>query len=358
MTRPLALADIEALAIGAWILGTGGGGTTYHGFLTMRRLYAEGKSVSLLSADDFDDDALIAPVSIVGAPLVMQERLTDSRIIARAVTLMADYVGKPLSGVMPIEIGGGNAFQALLAAAELGLPVADADAMGRAYPEAQMTSFAVHELQPAPLVAVDPRGNEVVISRVRDWKWMERIGRKICAEFGSIAATCKAPRTGRELKSYAITGTVSRALAIGHAVLQARSDGLDPIDAVVHIESGRLIFRGSVSSVERRTTEGFLRGGAGIKGTGEYAPLTLSLDFQNEWTIARLDRAPLATTPDLICVLDVETGDAIGTDTIRYGQRVAVIVIEAPEIFRSAAGLARVGPRAFGYDLDHVSVFA
>ena len=27
-------------------------------------------------------------------------------------------------------------------------------------------------------------------------------------------------------------------------------------------------------------------------------------------------------TPDLICVLDTVSGDAIGTETLRYGQRV------------------------------------
>jgi DUF917 family protein len=48
---------------------------------------------------------------------------------------------------MSLEIGGGNGIQPLMAAAHLGLPVVDADTMGRAYPEAQMTSVAVGELR-------------------------------------------------------------------------------------------------------------------------------------------------------------------------------------------------------------------
>ncbi len=40
MTRALELDDIESLAVGAWILGTGGGGSPYLGLLNMRRLYA------------------------------------------------------------------------------------------------------------------------------------------------------------------------------------------------------------------------------------------------------------------------------------------------------------------------------
>jgi uncharacterized protein len=82
---PLTLDDIEALAVGAWILGTGGGGSPYLGLLNMRRLYGEGRRVSLLSPLALADEDWVAVVSNMGAPLVGQERLADSRNIARAV---------------------------------------------------------------------------------------------------------------------------------------------------------------------------------------------------------------------------------------------------------------------------------
>jgi hypothetical protein len=75
----------------------------------------------------------VAVVSNMGAPLVGQERLTNPRTIARAVTLMEEYLGQPF-----------------LAAALLGLPVVDGDCMGRAFPEAQMTRFAIHGLRMYP----------------------------------------------------------------------------------------------------------------------------------------------------------------------------------------------------------------
>ena len=66
----------------------------------------------------------------------------------------------------------------------------------------------------------------------------------------------------------------------------------------------------------------------------------------------------MVSTPELICVLDSDTGEAIGTETMRYGQRVTVIVLPAPKIFLTPRGLDHVGPRAFGYDIDFDSVFA
>src|SRR5882724_1591025 len=139
--REITSDDIESLAVGAWVLGTGGGGSPYLGLLNMRALYKEGYRVQLMSADELADDDRVAVVSNMGAPLVGQERLTDSRTIARAVTMMEEYLGEKFSAVMSVEIGGGNAIQSHMAAAHLGLPVVDADAMGRAFPEAQMTSF-------------------------------------------------------------------------------------------------------------------------------------------------------------------------------------------------------------------------
>ena len=353
--REISGEDIEALAVGAWILGTGGGGSPYHSLLNMRRLYREGVRVHLMDPQALADDDDVAVVSNMGAPLVSQERLADSRLAARAVELMQEYLGRRFRGVMSIEIGGNNAIQPLMAAAHLGIPVIDADAMGRAYPEAQMTTFAVGNLAPAPLTSVDPRGNEVVVTRAADWKWMERTSRKVCTEFGSVAATCKAPRTGAEIKRWGVHGTTTKAIRLGRAVMDANRRRDDPIAVILEAERGKRLFAGKVIEVERRTTEGFLRGSAAIE---DERRARIRINFQNEWVVVWREKRPLATTPELICVLDSDTGEAIGTEMVRYGQRVTVIVLPAPEIFLTARGLDLVGPRAFGYDIDFRSALA
>ncbi len=354
----LTLDEIEALSVGAWVLGTGGGGSPYLALLNMRRLYAEGRRVQLMQPEDLADDDQVAVVSNMGAPLVGQERLTDSRNIARAVMLMEEYLGLRFRAVMSIEIGGNNGLQPLMAAAELDRPVVDADAMGRAYPEAQMTSFAVGDLKPWPLSMVDPRGIEGIVAKVPSWKWMERLSRKMCVELGSIAATCKAPRTGAEVKRWGIPHTTTQAIRLGQAVRAAQAAHADPVQAVLANAAGKLLFRGKVSDVERRTTEGFLRGSARFDGLDADAGTRFALAFQNEWAVGWRDDAPVVMTPDLICVLDSVSGEALGTETIRYGQRVSIIALPAPAVFLSPRGLDFVGPRALGYDLDFKSVFA
>jgi uncharacterized protein len=354
---PLTLDDIEALAVGAWILGTGGGGSPYLGLLNMRRLYAEGHRVSLLSPLALADEDWVAVVSNMGAPLVGQERLADSRNIARAVEIQEGLLGAKFRAVMPLEIGGGNSIQPLMAGGHLGLPVVDADTMGRAYPEAQMTSVAVGELRPYPCVLYDPRGIEAIVTRVPSWRWMERVSRKICVELGSVASTCKAPRTGREVKDWGIHFTVSKAIGLGRRVQKAQRRHEDPVAAILDEGRGKLLFRGKVVDVARRTTEGYLRGRIAIEGLDNDRGSRLEIAFQNEWVVAWRDGAPLVMSPDLICVLDSVSGEAFGTETIGYGRRVSVIVLPAPPVFLTPKGLEHVGPRAFGYDLDFRSVF-
>ena len=204
----------------------------------------------------------------------------------------------------------------------------------------------------------DVRDNGVVVPRAATWKWMERLSRTACVAVGSIAATCKAPRTGKEIKDCAILGSTSKAIRIGQMVQAARRAHRDPIEALVEAERGRLLFTGKLADVARRATEGFLRGTARIDGLGDFRGQRFELAFQNEFAVGWLDGVPRVTTPDLICVMDSVSGDAIGTETLRYGQRVSVVALPAPPILLTPKGLEHVGPRAFGYDLDFTSVFA
>ena len=115
--RPVAAEEIESLAIGAWILGTGGGGSPYLALLNMRQLYRKGVVCRLMDASELADDDLVAVVSNMGAPLVGQERLTDPKTMALAVTMMEEYLGRKFRAVMSLEIGGGNSIQPFMAAA-------------------------------------------------------------------------------------------------------------------------------------------------------------------------------------------------------------------------------------------------
>jgi hypothetical protein len=119
-----------------------------------------------------------------------------------------------------------------------------------------------------------------------------------------------------------------------------------------------VIFQGKVVDVQRRTVAGFARGEAILEGIGVDAGSQMSIEFQNENLIARRDGNVKVSVPDLISMVEEETGEPITTEGLRYGFRVNVIGMPSHPHWRTPAGLAVVGPRYFGYDVDFVPVEA
>jgi DUF917 family protein len=359
MTTPARIIEADelaSLAIGTGILGTGGGTHPYLELLNIEKLYRQGKSVRLIDPDDLGDEDLVAELGYMGAPLVTKERLPDPDHICRPVRLMAEHTGARFNAVMAGEVGAENGILPFLVAALLDLPVVDVDTMGRAFPEMQMSSFVIRGLPLVPFALCDVRANDVLLTAAAGPIAVERIGRKICTEMGSVAATCRPPRRGRDIKANGVFHSVSRAIRLGAAVRSARARHVDPVPTILEAEHGLLLFRGKVIDVARRTTEGFVRGVARIEGADAFEGHEFQVDFQNEFTIGRLDGKLKVMVPDLLCILDAVSGEAIGTETIRYGQRVAIVSLPAADVLVSEEGLKYVGPRAFGYDLDFVSL--
>jgi DUF917 family protein len=174
---------------------------------------------------------------------------------------------------------------------------------------------------------------------------------------GSTALIALYPMTGRQLKEGMVLGTLTKAEQIGRALRTARDMHRDAVEVVAEVTGGQAFFRGKVADVQRRTERGFARGEAHIQGTGDDEGRALVIHFQNETLMAIRDGETVASVPDLIVVLDAETGQPITTEGLRYGFRVVLLAIPCDPKWRTPAGLELVGPRYFGYDVDYAPAF-
>lgn len=344
------------LARGAAFLGSGGGGDPYYGLLLGEAAIERQGDFTVVDLDSLADDALVAPCGWIGAPTVSLEKLPAGDEAVAGLRRLEAIMGRPIDALMPIEIGGSNGLAPLLAASRLGIPVLDADGMGRAFPESQMAILNIHGLSACPSIVTASDGALVVIE-TPDNLAHERLARSLSVALGGIAHMVEYPMSGAQAKQHAIPGSLSTAIAIGAAVRRARTDGDDPFTALIaalrasglYPHAGAL-FDGKIVDLDRRTEGGFSVGTVVIdafKGGGQ-----MTIDFQNENLVAWENGAVRATTPDLITVMDLETADSITTERLQYGQRVRVVGAAAPAALRTDTALRYVGPRAFGLNID------
>ncbi|MGX9418893.1 DUF917 domain-containing protein [Vibrio sp. WJH972] len=347
--------DIEAIEIGAAILGTGGGGNPYYGKLHTLAEMEKGGRVQLIGLNELDDEALVVSVGNIGAPAVSMEKICEGNEIVRAIYALEENLGKKIDAIIPVEIGGANGIRPAAIAAIMGLPLVDGDGMGRAFPEMQMTSFSIYGHCSAPSAMSDAHGNTVIFENLKDEFWLERLARACVVQMGASAGMVEAPMKGSFVKQFAIPSTVTQAKNLGLAVINAHKEKLNPIEEICRQENGQVLFEGKIIDLERKMSAGFTRGTLQVEGSGRYIEQTASVDIQNENLILKIDQAVACSVPDLIIILDIETGHAITTEVLRYGQKIAVLAIPCHPLLRSERALKIIGPAAFGYqDIDYV----
>lgn len=390
--------DIECIAIGAGIMGCGGGGSPYIGRLRALELLKNGKEIRVIHPNKLGSTpeltGIVAAPAFMGAPAILIERLFSGResisaLKAASGVLLSDkalkerdagdgtrevecaqdllsvknesHSNKKLVAVVCAEIGGANSTEPLVVGAELGLPIVDADGMGRAFPELQMFLPFVLGSPPYPAAVGDEKGNVVAVSFVKTSKHLENFLRLKVVEMGCMAGLAFIS-DWKDVKEKFILNSLSRTWRLGNAVLQARHGKKSPVDSILQHENGKLLITGKIADVSRGTEGGFNRGKLSVEGSGKFSELTLGIEFQNENYVAYFIKSDgtrdiLATVPDLISLVDEDTGEPIATEEVRYGLRVAVIAMPCYPRWALPEGLAAGGPVAFGYhDVTYSSI--
>jgi DUF917 family protein len=353
--RTLDATELEDVARGAAVLGTGGGGDPYLGTLAALRSLDQYGPPRVIEVSELDDDAMVALPFLVGSPVPFIEKFPLGQELIDAFHALDRFLDRKLTAVMAAEIGGANSVVPLIVGSRLGIPIVDADCMGRAYPEVQLVTLTLHGISATPFAMADERGNQLVFETVDNF-WAERLARAAVMEFGAIASGMAYPISGKQVKVAAIHGSLSYAQRIGKALREAASKKQDPIGAVVEETAGFVLFRGKIVDVQRRTQHGWALGEATFAGVDGDLGAKLVVQFQNENLVAIRDGDVLATVPDLIAIIDAESGQAITTERLRYGHRAVVLGIPCPPAWRTPAGIDLGGPRHFRYDIDYVPV--
>ncbi|KAK7951559.1 uncharacterized protein PG986_007287 [Apiospora aurea] len=390
--------DVEWIATGCYILGTGGGGSPYAHMMRLRQMIRDGAVVRVVSPDDLPDDAQVGCGGGAGSPTVGLEKLEGDAMLQAQEALYKAYPGRRATHMISVEIGGGNGLQSMVLGISgpggMDLPAVDGDWMGRALPTKwQTTPVVFNERSPiwSPIAVTDGNGNTIVMPEAKSDMHVERIIRAALSQMGSAIAMADPPVTGAECRRWAVEHTISQSWRIGRAVAKARAmSRVDNVAETILEEcggpgAGQVLFKGKIVGVERTLRMGHVYGeciieGADVaeevegSGAGAAPPARSSqmfeglikIPFKNENIAAiRFTRSKaggetadvegevLGVAPDLITVIDAQNGEAIGTPEYRYGLLVIVLGITASEKWTTERGIEIGGPKGFG--MEHLT---
>lgn len=213
------------------------------------------------------------------------------------------------------------------------------------------------------------------MTKTCDDRIIDRTLRAPAIEMGYYVGLAARPTTTELVKKWSVRNTMSQAWRIGRCIARAgRTNTMSTVTEQIIEEIGgsstaKLLFRGKIVGVERRLYKGHSHGEIVIQeipndmldqhDSGAVAATaqggTLRIPFMNENLIAEHHAEDgstkvIATVPDLIAVLDAQTGTALGVPEYKYGVVVTVLGITCSPIWQNKAGLEAGGPGAFGFD--------
>jgi len=361
--KELSKRDILDILNGSVILGTGGGGSMDKGVKLIEQAESLDKKFYLVAIEEVLDDSMIFTPYGLGSisetpneELVKYEglQISDEEPILVAVTRMEKYIDKKMYASIACETGGFNTALSLYVAAMKDGFFLDADLAGRAVPEVQNSTYYIHNLPASPIVVTNEFGEIAIYENIKDDQRSEVLLRALSKVSNNYLAVVDHALDMKKLRHAIIPGTISKALDLGRIYRLAKKEGGNVPQKLAKAAGGIVVFKGTISSFEWKTFEGFTQGHFIAKGKAGNERGKLKVWFKNENLMSWFNDEVFITLPDLICIFDSETNEPVTNPNYRNGMNIVIIAYPAPLEFTTKRGLEAFGPKSFGFNIEYV----
>lgn len=314
---------------------------------TLAHMARHGVECDLRPVDDFDEGALIVALGFVNSGLPLSDIQPVGDEFLTSLRRVEDAVGRPAEGLMPLAAANINSLVPVLSGLQTGLPVVDADPMGRVFPLLHQSVFTLAGLPAGPLGATGPTGDSALIE-VEDAVRAERLVRALAGEFGGWSATALYPMEASTLAHHGILGSVSRMIRIGE-VLDSASSTEEKHARLRREEGVRQIIRArvvDVAGLSRPAPPGQPDAPSSVVLTEVGQGRLVQMEIQNELLMVMVDGAVVAVMPDIITLLRPEDASVAGLEDLWVGNTLDITVLPGPAPWYSERGIDLVGPDA------------
>ena len=226
------LNDFQAIATGAAVLASGGGGSYTDACSIVQELAAQGFS-GTVTVQDYDGATPACVLAIMGSPDAASSLnlAAVQNSISNTLAVQQAYTGMQVGALIPVEIGPINSLVPLIGAAMSGGSgwVVNGDGAGRAVPELPQTTFTgTPALAPSPAVLASDAAALVAaqsaVLGAATAAGIESLAGGVVGKFGGYSGIAMWPsNAGNQfaLSGSYIPGTLEQARTLGLQLLEA-----------------------------------------------------------------------------------------------------------------------------------------
>lgn len=324
---------------GGSVLACGGGGWVAHGELMADEATKRGTPM-LCSVDEIPDDAQVVTVTAIGAPGAPDWEIQPLDYV-NALKLVMDRASGPVVAVLTAQNGASTTINGWIQSATLGVKVLDAAGDVRAHPTGKLGGMGLTDRPGYTTVQAVAGGNrrlhgELQLVAEGSIVTTSNVLRDVSVRAGGFIAAARNPVEASWVKKHAAIGAITYALELGRAMRAAEASGPRAIiDAACGQTRGTVLAEGPVQITNPMRTEGgFDHGSFTVDG--------VTLRYLNEYMTADRGTQRLATYPDVITTMSLQTGRPVTISAIREGDELAVFHVHRRHLPLSSSTRDRI----------------
>lgn len=352
--RQLAPEDVGHLATGATFLACCIDRTSTYIYEEMIRSAMSTKPLALASIDDLAPDDLIVSVGMVTQGMFPSDLPPVGDEFLGCLRMLEAKLDRRVSAVFSLAAANMNGIVPLLLGIQSGLPVVDADPMGRVLPLISQTTLNLGGVGISPIAVMGVTGEQIIVE-ANNAERAEKLVRGLVTELGGWAATAMYPCTVQQMREHGIVGSITRMIEIGSILDSPDSPERKYARLSEQLGSTRLA-KARVTELEgfsRPTDLGMPAQPSSVTLVDETIGRVIRLEIQNEILLVLFDGAVAAAVPDIVTMLDPWDGSVVNLDSLRVGSVIDLVIVPADDRWYTNEGLRLSGPRAFNIPIDH-----